>query len=160
MVYQAPSNHTSSAFFQTSSSQAACKSCSWGWGRGDAPRPCPDSALAKSLVGELSEAALLKLGRRMLELSRRKFELLRCRPELLRCSSDPPEDTTTTSAIDPWNIFSRATHSSLSWLQRLSAVFRDIAAGGDVLQVQGSLSPDTSGLNMTSVMLCQSSRTQ
>ena len=44
-----------------------------------------------SLVGEFSEAALLKLGRRMLELLRRTPELLRCRPELLRCRSGPPE---------------------------------------------------------------------
>ena len=136
-------NHTSSAFFQTSSSQAACKSCSWGWGKGDAPRPCPDSALAKSLVGELSEAALLKLGRRILELSRRKFELLRCRPELLRCSSDPPAVTTTSSAID--RVLFQTTHSSLSWLQTLSAVFQDVAAQDDVLQMQGSPPPDASG---------------
>jgi len=148
MVYQATSDHTSSAFFQTSSSQAACKSCSWGWGRGDAPRPCPDSDLAKSLVGELSEAALLKLGRRMLELSRRKPELLRCRPELLRCSSDPPAFTTISSAIDTLIIVLTTTHSSLSRLQRLSAVFRDTAAGDDVLQMQASLSSDASSPNM------------
>ena len=148
MVCHATCSHTSSAFFQTSSSQAACKSCSWGWGRGDAPRPCPDSDLAKSLVGELSEAALLKLGLRMLELSRRKPELLRCRPELLRCSSDPPAVTTTSSVTDPLYVFSRTTHSSLSWLVNISAAFRGIAVGDDMLQMQGSLSPDTSSLNM------------
>ena len=86
--------HTSSAFFQTSSSQAACRSCSWGWGKGDPPRPCPDSALAKrpcpesalvrpSREGDLSAPGLPKLGRRMLELCRRI-------PELLRCKSCPP----------------------------------------------------------------------
>ncbi len=146
MVCHATSNHTSSAFFQTSSSQAACKSCSWG--RGDAPRPCPDSALAKSLVGELSEAALLKLGRRMLELSRRKFELLRCRPELLRCSSDPPAVITTSSAIDLSKLLFQTTHSGLYH------GLKDSLLSPRILQLEMTCcrckgaSPDASSLNM------------